>query len=198
MITSKMMMPTTMQILIFMSFHHICLRTRLAPRLKPCADVARLSVLSWRASRRSPRCEALFRLSCIWRTVLSISYCVAKSALLACMFARCCAARSCLLLVCYPASVWCDLDTFRRYRGRRTASRYWVDSPFATRRCASRLPGRRPAHGCTGDRRAARGPLWVVVEKFWGWLRGSIGGFDEEDVVWLRSDCEGLLVMSEG
>jgi hypothetical protein len=72
---SRMMMPTIMQIRIFMSFHHICLRTRLAPRRKPCADVARLSVLSCRASRRSPRCEALFRLSCIWRTVLSISYC---------------------------------------------------------------------------------------------------------------------------
>jgi hypothetical protein len=71
---NKMMMPTMMQIRIFMSFHHICLRTRLAPRRKPCADVARLSVLSCRASRRSPRCEALFRLSCIWRTVLSISY----------------------------------------------------------------------------------------------------------------------------
>jgi hypothetical protein len=71
---NRMMMPTMMQIRIFMSFHHICLRTRLAPRRKPCADVARLSVLSCRASRRSPRCEALFRLSCIWRTVLSISY----------------------------------------------------------------------------------------------------------------------------
>jgi hypothetical protein len=84
---NRMMMPTMMQIRIFMSFHHICLRTRLAPRRKPCADVARLSVLSCRASRRSPRCEALFRLSCIWRTVLSISW--LSHALLALWIRRC-------------------------------------------------------------------------------------------------------------
>lgn len=55
---SKIMMPTMMQMRIFISFHHICLRTLLAPRRKPCADVARLSVLSCRLSSRSPRSPA--------------------------------------------------------------------------------------------------------------------------------------------
>ncbi len=36
-------LPTTRMILIFMSFHHICLRTRLAPLRNPCAETARLS-----------------------------------------------------------------------------------------------------------------------------------------------------------
>lgn len=36
-----------------MSFHHICLRTRLAPRRKPCAETARLSVPGRRVDRRS-------------------------------------------------------------------------------------------------------------------------------------------------
>ena len=67
MMTSRMMMPTMRHMRIFMSFHHICLRTLLAPRRKPCADWARLSVLFWRESRRSSRA-----LSC--RTFLSISW----------------------------------------------------------------------------------------------------------------------------
>ena len=37
MTTSSTMMPTMMHILIFMSFHHICFRTRLAPRRNPLA-----------------------------------------------------------------------------------------------------------------------------------------------------------------
>lgn len=53
-------------------FHHICLRTLLAPRRKPCADTARLSVLSWRESRRSPRWETLLMFSRITPTVSSI------------------------------------------------------------------------------------------------------------------------------
>jgi len=55
-------------------FHHICLRTLLAPRRKPWADTARLSVLSWRESRRSPRCETLLMFSRITPTVSSICY----------------------------------------------------------------------------------------------------------------------------
>lgn len=37
---------------IFMSFHHICLRTLLAPRLNPCAETARLSGYSWKRWNR--------------------------------------------------------------------------------------------------------------------------------------------------
>jgi len=54
------------------TFHHICFRTRLAPRRNPWADTARLSVLSWRASRRSPRCETLLMFSLMTPTVSSI------------------------------------------------------------------------------------------------------------------------------
>jgi len=73
MITIKRtIMPTMIQILIFMSFHHICFLTLFAPLRKPCADTARLSVLSCNASRRSPRCETLFMLSLITPTVSSI------------------------------------------------------------------------------------------------------------------------------
>lgn len=43
MTTTRMAMPTAMRMRIFMSFHHICLRTRLAPRRNPCALCARLS-----------------------------------------------------------------------------------------------------------------------------------------------------------
>lgn len=43
MMQSRMMMPAIMSRRIFMSFHHICLRTRCAPRRKPCADTDRLS-----------------------------------------------------------------------------------------------------------------------------------------------------------
>jgi hypothetical protein len=75
MITSRMMMPTMRHMRIFMSFHHICLRTRLAPRRKPWADWARLSVLSWSESRRAPRSETLLMLSRMMPTVLSISWC---------------------------------------------------------------------------------------------------------------------------
>jgi hypothetical protein len=67
-------MPTMRHMRIFMSFHHICLRTRLAPRRKPWADCARLSVLSCSESRRAPRSETLLMLSRIIPTVLSISY----------------------------------------------------------------------------------------------------------------------------
>lgn len=70
---SKMMMPTIRQILIFMSFHHICFLTLLAPRLNPCAETARLSVLSCRLSRRSPRSETLLILLRMTLTVESIS-----------------------------------------------------------------------------------------------------------------------------
>ena len=65
----------TTQCLVFhIPFHHICLRTLLAPRRKPCADTARLSVLSWRESRRSPRWETLLMFSRITPTVSSICY----------------------------------------------------------------------------------------------------------------------------
>ena len=74
MTTSKMMTQITRHTRIFMSFHHICLRTRLAPRRKPCADTARLSVLSWRESRRSPRSETPIMFDRIARIVSSISY----------------------------------------------------------------------------------------------------------------------------
>lgn len=68
-----MMMPTMRHMRIFMSFHHICLRTRFAPLRKPWADTARLSVLSCRESRRAPRSETLLMLSRMIPTVLSIS-----------------------------------------------------------------------------------------------------------------------------
>lgn len=71
--TSRMMMPMIRHILIFMSFHHICFLTLLAPRLKPCAETARLSVLSCRLSRRSPRSETLLMLLRMTLTVESIS-----------------------------------------------------------------------------------------------------------------------------
>lgn len=74
MTTSRMMMPTMRHMRIFMSFHHICLRTRLAPFRKPWADTARLSVLSWSESRRAPRSETLLMLSRMMPTVLSISW----------------------------------------------------------------------------------------------------------------------------
>ena len=73
MTTSRMMMPTIRHMRIFMSFHHICLRTRLAPLRKPCAETARLSVLSCNESRRAPRSETLLILSRMIPTVLSIS-----------------------------------------------------------------------------------------------------------------------------
>ena len=70
---NKTTIPTMMQIRIFMSFHHICFLTLLAPRRKPCADTAKLSVLSWRLSRRSPRSETLLMLLRMTLTVESIS-----------------------------------------------------------------------------------------------------------------------------
>jgi len=72
-ITNRMRIPTTRHMRIFMSFHHICLRTRLAPLRKPWADTARLSVLSCSESRRAPRSETLLMLSRMMPTVLSIS-----------------------------------------------------------------------------------------------------------------------------
>jgi hypothetical protein len=68
-----MMMPTIRHMRIFMSFHHICFRTRFAPLRKPWADTARLSVLSCSESRRAPRSETLLMLSRMIPTVLSIS-----------------------------------------------------------------------------------------------------------------------------
>jgi hypothetical protein len=73
MMMSRMRMPTKRQMRIFMSFHHICLRTRLAPLRKPCAETARLSVLSCSESRRAPRSDTLLMLSLMIPTVLSIS-----------------------------------------------------------------------------------------------------------------------------
>jgi len=154
---NRMMMPTIMQIRIFMSFHHICLRTRLAPRRKPCADVARLSVLSCRASRRSPRCEALFRLSCIWRTVLSISCLfVALSASLLPSPPRGLAVRppvACRLSGLASLAV-ADRRSWQPMRLRDC----WVNLPSEAHRCANRLPGRQHrGRGCRGGRKAARG-----------------------------------------
>lgn len=89
---SKMMIPAIKHILIFMSyislsdraiagqqynrltFHHICLRTLFAPRRNPCAETARLSVLSWRESNLSPRCETLLMFSRMTPTVSSICW----------------------------------------------------------------------------------------------------------------------------
>jgi hypothetical protein len=71
---SRMMMPTMRHMRIFMSFHHICLRTRLAPLRKPWADTARLSVLSCSESKRAPRSDTLLMLSRMMPTVLSISW----------------------------------------------------------------------------------------------------------------------------
>ena len=42
-ITRRMIIPTAMHMRIFMSFHHIFLRTWLAPRRKPWAEIAKLS-----------------------------------------------------------------------------------------------------------------------------------------------------------
>lgn len=55
MTTIKIMIPMMRQIFIFVSFHHMCLRTLFAPFLKPCAEVCRPSVLSCSASKSSPR-----------------------------------------------------------------------------------------------------------------------------------------------
>jgi hypothetical protein len=46
MIRSRTTIPTHNMILHFISARHILCLTRLAPLLKPCADTARLSVLS--------------------------------------------------------------------------------------------------------------------------------------------------------
>ena len=51
-----------------------CFRTLFAPRRKPCADCAKLSVLSCNESRRAPRSDTLLILSLMMPTVLSISY----------------------------------------------------------------------------------------------------------------------------
>jgi hypothetical protein len=64
-----------------LSFHHICLRTRLAPLRKPWADTARLSVLSCSESRRAPRSETLLMLSRMIPTVLSISWSASQRAM---------------------------------------------------------------------------------------------------------------------
>jgi hypothetical protein len=74
MTSSRMMIPTIKQMRIFMSFHHICFRTRLAPLLKPCADTARLSVLSCSESSRSPLWDTLLMFSRMTPTVSSICY----------------------------------------------------------------------------------------------------------------------------
>lgn len=67
-------MPTIKHMRIFMSFHHICFRTRFAPRRKSCAEWARLSVLSCKESKCSPRLETCLMLSRMMPTVLSISW----------------------------------------------------------------------------------------------------------------------------
>ena len=72
MISKRMMMPTRIQILIFTFFHHICLRTRLAPRRNPCADWLRFSDLSWSWSMCSPRWATDSRFFFITLTVSSI------------------------------------------------------------------------------------------------------------------------------
>ena len=77
-------MPTIRHMRIFMSFHHICLRTRLAPFRKPWADTARLSVLSCSESRRAPRSETLLMLSRMMPTVLSISWMRVSTTVVAC------------------------------------------------------------------------------------------------------------------
>ena len=58
-----------------------CFLTRFAPLRNPCAEVARLSVLSWRESSLSPRCETLLIFSRMTPTVSSICYKIDKLAL---------------------------------------------------------------------------------------------------------------------
>jgi hypothetical protein len=61
-----------MMMRIFISFHHIFFLTLFAPRRKPCADTARLSVLSCSESNLSPLSATLVMLSLIISTVSSI------------------------------------------------------------------------------------------------------------------------------
>lgn len=74
MISRSTMIPTMIQILIFIFFHHICLRTLFAPRRKPWADWLRFSDLSWSWSMCSPRWATDSRFFFITLTVSSICY----------------------------------------------------------------------------------------------------------------------------
>lgn len=58
---------------IFISFHHICLRTRFAPRRKPWADTARLSDQGRMISRRMSMHLSVSRPSLV--CALSRRYC---------------------------------------------------------------------------------------------------------------------------
>ena len=71
---NTMMTPKIRHILIFISFHHMSFLTRLAPRRKPCALIARLSVLFSIESNLSPRSATLLILSLMIPTVSSICY----------------------------------------------------------------------------------------------------------------------------
>jgi hypothetical protein len=70
----RMIMPMMMHIRIFTSFHHICFLILFAPLRKFCAEVARLSVLSCKASRCSPRWPTELMFSFIASMVSSICY----------------------------------------------------------------------------------------------------------------------------
>lgn len=74
---NKMMIPPIKHILALKSFHHICFLTRFAPLLNPCADCARLSVLSCNVSNLSPRSATLLMFSRMMPTVSSICACMA-------------------------------------------------------------------------------------------------------------------------
>lgn len=81
MITIKItMIPITIHNLIFISFHHICFLTLLAPLLKPWALTAKLSALSWIESNLSPLSATLLRLSLMISTV-SLTCCCISSVL---------------------------------------------------------------------------------------------------------------------
>lgn len=70
----KMMTATAtpMMMRIFISFHHMFFRTLFAPLRKPCADTARLSVLSCNESSLSPLSATFVIFSLMIPTVSSI------------------------------------------------------------------------------------------------------------------------------
>jgi len=72
MMMSSTMMPSPTMSVHFMFCHHILLRTLFAPLRNDCAETAKPSVLSCRASSRSPRSATLAILSLIAPTVSSI------------------------------------------------------------------------------------------------------------------------------
>jgi hypothetical protein len=71
---SRMMMPTMMQIRIFMFFHIMLFLVSRALLLKCRADSLRASVLAWRVSSRVPRSPILSTVSVSMDVTSRISY----------------------------------------------------------------------------------------------------------------------------